>query len=603
MIPKLEISRAGSVAAVVLAVGLPFLQPFSAVPAPSAYSNATALVLWGIAVSIVSAQKLHSTVDASAPADPSRYAYLALCVTAMFMSLHLLLGRYGYESVTLQGLASVAAAAVMVQFGRRSALEDAQSSRMVVFAWSVVAAAALSAVLAWLQFFDLVPPTVWWVAPLATAGRAYANIRQPNHLAQLLGLGVLSLMWLWHTKRMPRKGMILWMLLLVPAAVFTGSRMGAVLIFSVSAWFIAGPRSSSRAFAVAPSVIYAATWAVLSAASAAWNIDFYGEARLGSADATGLRWTLWKNSVELTELFPWAGCGFGQFNFCFVHSPLSNRAAANFDHAHNLILHFAVEFGWPFTILITFLGVRWAVSVWSLRHDERIWYSIGFLSISLIHALLEFPWWHMYFLLPTALVVGYASGVIVSNEKAASRLAERGVLGRVHHRSRLLLAGLLMLIGGVFLAYSHVRIAPLYSISTISAAERKERSEQAWLFQSHVEYARAMYTSEGSQVSEMARILVYFKRASRSHMDAKFLLRYAQVAALAGDMELARHLVWRAVQIDGDVRENAKVAAALSGNTVLGELAHYAKNPYPVSVSFDRVTSLEGSDTYEIIPP
>jgi O-antigen ligase len=602
MISNLQISRAGRVAAVVLAVGLPFSQPFSAIPAPSAYSNATALVLWGFAVSIVSAQKPDSTVGVSASADPSRYAYLALCVTALFMSLHLLLGRYGYGSVTLQGLASVAAAAIMVQFGRRSALEDAQSSSMVMFAWSVVAAAAISAVLAWLQFFDLVPSTVWWIAPLVTAGRAYANIRQPNHLAQLLGLGVLSLMWLWHMKRIPRDGMILWMLLLVPAAVFTGSRMAAVLILIVAVWFVAGSRSSSRAFALAPPVIYAVTWAFLSVASSAWNFDFYGGSRLGIADPTGLRWTLWKNSFELTQLFPWVGCGFGQFNFCFVHSHLSNRAAANFDHAHNIILQFAVEFGWPCTLLIASLGARWLVSVWPSRHDERIWFSIGFLSISLAHALLEFPWWHMYFLLPTALVIGYASGVIISIERNAGRLMTLGAVRR-GQLARQLLSGLLMVVAGVFLAYSHIRIAPLYSSPTISAAERKERSGQAWLFQSHVEYARAMYTSEGSQVSEMARILVYFKRASRSHMDAKFLLRYAQVAALAGDMELARHLVWRAVQIDGDVRENAKVAVTLSGNTVLGELADYANNPYPVSVSFERVTSLEGSDIHKITPP
>lgn len=123
---------------------------------------------------------------------------------------------------------------------------------------------------------------------------------------------------------------------------------------------------------------------------------------------------------------------------------------------------------------------------------------------------------------------------------------------------------------------------------SVSNEEALYRSSQAVLFQSQVEYARVMQVSEVVEPEKAKSLLKFFHHAGRGFMDAKFLMRYAQVAAIAGDTALAHHLLWRALQIDKNIAVEVGAAAQSSLNPALLALEEYAKNPLPTTISMDK---------------
>ena len=90
-----------------------------------------------------------------------------------------------------------------------------------------LAAALASGVIALLQYFDLETALYPWVN-IAQPGQAFGNLRQPNQLATLLAIGLLSLRWCVQAGRLnagPAAGIAA---LLVAALAATASRVGLV---------------------------------------------------------------------------------------------------------------------------------------------------------------------------------------------------------------------------------------------------------------------------------------------------------------------------------------------------------------------------------------
>src|SRR5262249_46401743 len=85
-----------------------------------------------------------------------------------------------------------------------------------------------------------------------------------------------------------------------------------------------------------------------------------GEARLGESDVSASRWGIWSNTLAPVRPPPWAGVGFGEFNFAWTLTPFPGRPVAFFDHTHNLPLQLLVELGIPLGGLVTLL-LSWAL--------------------------------------------------------------------------------------------------------------------------------------------------------------------------------------------------------------------------------------------------
>src|SRR5439155_17968394 len=67
-------------------------------------------------------------------------------------------------------------------------------------------------------------------------------------------------------------------------------------------------------------------------------------------------------TLTLIRMHPWAGVGFGEFNFAWTLTPFPGRPVAFFDHTHNLILQFVVELGVPLALLVLGL-LLWALAL------------------------------------------------------------------------------------------------------------------------------------------------------------------------------------------------------------------------------------------------
>lgn len=576
-----------------LVLALPMLLPASHAPSPPAYCNALAVILWGVVLMLVSASANFrgSSCPPQLGRTPVRWLLWAFALIATMSLVQVLLGRYGYLGVTVQGLATLAMASMVMVAGWYVATAGRHRVLAEDVAWAVLACGVVNAGLGWVQYFGWHEPD-WWLNSLRELGRVYANLRQPNLLAQVLCLAVGATVWLRLQGRLPVLGAAIALMTLIPAVAFTGSRMGFVMLVLLVPLFQWGASGRRRAlwWSLTPLMLYLLVWWGLQVWQQQAGVEFYGASRLKGGDATGLRWPLWRNSLTISWLHPWFGCGFQQFNYCFTHADLSDRAPANFNHAHNLVLNFLVEFGWPAGLLITALL---ALGFWQLRPrrgDPASSLYFILLATASVHAMLEFPWWHLYFLLPVAFIAGMACAGRSDGGWWPS-LSLRNPFRRAWWWGT---AGLLSVLAGTYFAWSYASLRPVYTTigEKITVAEGLRRGTRALLFQDHVEYSLVMAVSDGAAPEKMKEVLSFFHLSSRGHMDAKFLLRYAQVAAIAGQIDLSHHLMWRALQIDPDVAAEAEIAAQLSDHPALHAVVEFARHPYPVNLPLQQIEAL-----------
>ena len=199
--------------------------------------------------------------------------------------------------------------------------------------------------------------------------------------------------------------------------------------------------------------------------------------------------------------------------------------------------------------------------------------------------MLEHPLWYAAFLLPTVFIIGFSSGIV----QPALHLPQKdnATIRLIGRTQSYLLASII--ICAVYSIFIHAKLAKNYEPNNaMTAIDRHRNTKNPWIFTPQIIYAQAMYVSNDAQIKEMPEILEYFKLASHAHMDQKFLIRYAQVSALAGDFNLARHLAWRSIQIDPTSAQTFVQDAENSGNTSLIDLAAFVQSGTPFNLPLDQ---------------
>ena len=137
----------------------------------------------------------------------------------------------GPVAATLPYLAGIAVAAgLLLAWPARASGRDA-AIRAVAAGW--LAAALASSGIALLQYFDLEGPLFPWVN-IAEPGQAFGNLRQPNQLASLLVIGLLSLRW-WLRRGLSNRLAAGMAALLLTGLAATASRVGLVEFLAAGA--------------------------------------------------------------------------------------------------------------------------------------------------------------------------------------------------------------------------------------------------------------------------------------------------------------------------------------------------------------------------------
>ena len=249
------------------------------------------------------------------------------------------------------------------------------------------------------------------VAVPTIAGRAVANLRQPNHLSTLMVFACAAAAWLGAQGRLPARVAALAVFGFIAVIVLTASRTGMVGMAFLTLWGCLDrqlPRTVRWALIGAPA-LYGIAWGGMWLWSHAdTTVAFAAEARLhDGSDISSSRFKIWANVLTLIEQQPWLGVGYGRFNFAWSMTPFPTRPIAFFDHTHNILLQWAVEFGVPLALLMTGL-CSWAfwvlVRPWRAEREgtaalQR--HTVGacavIVAIAGLHSLLEYPLWYGQF--------------------------------------------------------------------------------------------------------------------------------------------------------------------------------------------------------------
>ena len=288
------------------------------------------------------------------------------------------------------------------------------TARLVIGAW--LAAAALSASIALVQYFGLSPAMSPWVSQTQT-GEAFANLRQRNQFAALTSIGLAALLALVAGSSKAPSRVPAWAYLAV-ALLATGnaasnSRTGLlqwVLIALLASGWAAPRQRRSLLLALQALLVYA-----LAVLALPWLLEWATGVRSGGlfgrlAEAPGCqsRKILWSNVLHLIAEKPWLGWGWGELDYAhFITLYPGERFCDILDNAHNLPLHLAVELGVP-AALAACAGALWLVwraQPWRVADPLRqaAW---GVLAVVGLHSLLEYPLWYGPFQLAAALCVG-----------------------------------------------------------------------------------------------------------------------------------------------------------------------------------------------------
>jgi O-antigen ligase len=299
------------------------------------------------------------------------------------------------------------------------------------------------------------------VVTAKTSHAVYGNTAQPNHYADYLALGMISLGLLYQ-----RLALRIWQVTLLAAPmlfvmVLSGSRSSWLYLLFAAGLALLWQR---RDQALRP-LLYYCLALVLGFGLMHLVVQIPGlegasgsvttAERLFGDNASGqIRAHLWREAALIFARFPLLGAGFGQFAFQHLQlaAELRNPAVTGlYNNAHNLVMQLAAEGGLAgVAILLGALGLWFRQAVargaqFTLYH----WWGYAVLAVLGIHSLLEYPLWYAYFLGIAAVLLGMFD--------TTTHPLEMRTIGRVSVAAMLLL-GVLSL-GQVFHGYQRLEQA------------------------------------------------------------------------------------------------------------------------------------------------
>lgn len=515
-------------AAAVLAAVLPPLLAYNLPPSSTLLNQCLAVALWGALVLML------------APARLSRQA-LALQAALALMALGVLLSWSAAlpSSLALSALGLLAAAAVLAWAGVEAARQRDGVAVFEALAAGLLAAGALSALVAVVQVFAPSWADGLLIAQSGTVGRAVGNLRQPNHLCSLLLWAAVAAVALLELRRLSRGVVAALLVLLVFAVELSASRTGAVGLLLLAAWGLLDRRLSrgARGLLLATPLLYALAYGGVAAWGAYADQMVGAEARLAATagiESANSRPRIWSNALALIARQPWTGVGFGEFNLAWSLTPFPGRPTAFFDHTHTLPLQLAVELGLPLaTLVLALLGLAlWQAWQRSARVDGDAGLAgrAALLIVLMIglHSLVEYPLWYAYFLLPAAFAWGFALGTPAGDALPP----RRSPVG--------LMLGLAVLVGGALAMLDYMRVVVIYAPPANAAPldERIARGQRSWLFAHHADYAAATTDDQPGHALGL-------QRAPHQLLDTRLMIAWARDLAAHGQLDLARTLAAR----------------------------------------------------------
>lgn len=558
---------AGGWALALLALAAPTLVAPHDPPSVTFYNQALAVLGWGLWLSWLGGR------PAAAQHGPGRSALLALCgVLLTQAALALWAGAFSPVplGLGLMGGGMALAAALAAWSGWRAGGSSERDTLAALFFGGLAVAGVAGSLLALVQVFQPDWADGRWIAIPTMAGRAVGNLRQPNHFSTLMVFACVGMAWLGARGRLPVSLACAGLAAFIGVIVLTASRTGMVAMALLTAWGVFDRRlpTGLRLALVAAPLLYGLAWGGMWLWSHAdQSVAFAAEARLhDGSDISSSRFGIWSNVLSLIGQQPWTGVGYGRFNFAWTMTPFPGRPVAFFDHTHNIVLQWAVEFGVPLAALLLLLsGAAFVTLLWPRRAVAADQVGLAgaaavMVAAAGLHSLLEYPLWYAYFLLPTAFAFGL--GLSTRAESTASGMQASGPATKAmaSPSSGATLAGLLMAALGTWCALDYQSAANIYAPRPCAQAQAAS-SQPSWLsricpagLRERIDFGRQMpwwgHQADYAWVNlpdddEPSLPPQAFRRTTHVLMDARLMMAYARSLAEHDRVDHARYVAQR----------------------------------------------------------
>jgi len=389
---------------------LPFLYYHHAYPITTFYQE------WGAGLLGLAAMPLLLTARYWQAPEVPRVVMLPIGLMMLLM-IQFFVGRIDHFDSLMLLVLYFLFAALLIMLGQRLRVELGMPALATALAAFLLAGAELNTLAGILQHYR------WhtFLSSLVTAKTAYAvygNTAQPNHFADYIALGLISLGML-HV----RLSMRVWQVVLLATPmlfvmVLSGSRSSWLyLLFASALAFLWQRRDQKLRPLLQYSLLVMLGFGLMHlVVQIPWLQGTTGSVtsaeRLFGDNASGsIRWHLWREAALMLAQSPFLGAGFGQFAFQHLQLAAELRNPLLFglyNNAHNLVMQIAAEGGLAgAVILLGTLGLWFWQAVkrgapFTLYH----WWGYGILGVLGIHSMLEYPLWYSYFLGVAAVLLG-----------------------------------------------------------------------------------------------------------------------------------------------------------------------------------------------------
>lgn len=304
-----------------------------------------------------------------------------------------------------------------------------ENPALTLLAFTLTLGAFASAVVAFAQVFELWEHT-GWINRMPQLRRPGGNLGQPNHLATLLLMGMVSLLFLYESRKLKALSSALIFGVLCTALAATESRTGVLSFLLLSGWWFVknkrvGFRLSSCVVALASIGFLGFFWV--------WPplftfiLQSSGVVAEVNTDA-GLRLVVWPQLLEVVGRRPWWGWGLGEV--AEAHNAVAHAytVSSPFSYSHNILLDLALGMGVPLTALLVLVTGIWLWRRVRATNHLLPWYCLAIALPVAVHSILEFPFAYAYFLVPVMFALGALEGLAGSKPALSIGLRPAAVL-------------------------------------------------------------------------------------------------------------------------------------------------------------------------------
>jgi len=311
--------------------------------------------------------------------------------------------------------------AIIVGYHMNERVDDNSPEMAIRLAHSIWIAALISAFVGLLQWLDITELQGTYTVQTESNARAAGNLAQPNHLATLLLMGIVSLVYIYENKVIGNTSLTLAISVLTLVLVLTQSRAGMASALIVVAFILI--KHNARNLRLPKRAIF--WWivifflATLSLPSTSDWLSLGSSRGLISTSSINERWLIWRQVASSICQSPWFGYGWNQTHVANAVGALVYPGSSTYTNAHNIVLDLMVWCGIPLGLFLTGLMVYWFISrLRAIQTPTAILAMAGLLPIT-VHSLFEYPFAYAYFLI----AAGFFIGIIETDYRSARVIA------------------------------------------------------------------------------------------------------------------------------------------------------------------------------------